>query len=35
MEITVAQRRGYVSAEKNKRPDHPIGLIPVDSILPQ
>jgi len=33
MEITVAKGRGYVSAEKNKRPDHPIGLIPVDSIF--
>lgn len=27
------QGRGYVSAERNKRPDHPIGLIPVDSIF--
>lgn len=33
MEITVAKGRGYVSAEKNKRPDHPISLIPVDSIF--
>lgn len=33
MEITVARGRGYVSAEKNKSPEHPIGLIPVDSIF--
>ena len=33
MEITVAKGRGYVSAERNKEPDHPIGLIPVDSIF--
>ena len=33
MEITVAKGSRYVSAEKNKRPDHPIGLIPVDSIF--
>jgi DNA-directed RNA polymerase subunit alpha len=33
MDITVARGRGYVSAERNKRPDHPIGLIPVDSIF--
>lgn len=33
MDITVARGRGYVSAERNKSPDHPIGLIPVDSIF--
>jgi DNA-directed RNA polymerase subunit alpha len=33
MDLTVARGRGYVSAERNKRPDHPIGLIPVDSIF--
>lgn len=33
MEITVAKGRGYVSAERNKSADHPIGLIPVDSIF--
>lgn len=33
MEITVAKGRGYVSAERNKQPDHPIGLIPMDSIF--
>ncbi len=31
MEITVAKGRGYVSAERNKRDDHVIGVIPVDS----
>ncbi len=33
MDITVSKGRGYVSAERNKKPDHPIGLIPVDSIF--
>ncbi|HKM43011.1 MAG TPA: DNA-directed RNA polymerase subunit alpha [Limnochordia bacterium] len=33
MDITVAKGRGYVSAEGNKSPDHPIGLIPIDSIF--
>ncbi len=33
MDITVARGRGYVSAERNKSPEHPIGLIPVDSIF--
>ena len=32
MEIYVEKGRGYVPADKNKRPDHPIGVIPVDSI---
>ncbi len=32
MEITVSRGRGYVSAERNKLPEHPIGIIPVDSI---
>ncbi len=31
MEIAVAKGRGYVSAEKNKKEDHVIGVIPVDS----
>lgn len=30
-EITVAKGRGYVSAVKNKKPDHVIGTIPTDS----
>lgn len=33
MEITVERGRGYVPADKNKRPDHVIGVIPVDSIF--
>jgi len=32
MEITVNKGKRYVPAEKNKKPDHPIGIIPVDSI---
>ncbi|MGE5553239.1 MAG: DNA-directed RNA polymerase subunit alpha [Betaproteobacteria bacterium] len=32
-EITVEKGRGYVSAERNKRPDQPIGVIPVDSVF--
>ncbi|HHW21764.1 MAG TPA: DNA-directed RNA polymerase subunit alpha [Clostridiaceae bacterium] len=32
MEINVSHGRGYVPAEKNKLPNQPIGVIPVDSI---
>lgn len=32
MEITVGSGRGYVSADKNKEDEQPIGYIPVDSI---
>ncbi len=32
MELTITKNRGYISAEKNKREDLPIGVIPVDSI---
>ena len=32
MEIHVDKGRGYVPADKNKQPDQPIGIIPVDSI---
>ena len=32
MEIYVDVGRGYVSSDKNKKPDQPIGVIPVDSI---
>lgn len=32
MEINVDKGRGYVSAENNKTPDMPIGVIPMDSI---
>lgn len=33
MEVTVERGRGYVSADKNKKPDHVIGVIPIDSIF--
>ncbi|MDK2888721.1 MAG: DNA-directed polymerase subunit alpha [Thermoanaerobacter sp.] len=33
MEITVAKGRGYVPAERNKKGDHVIGVIPVDSVF--
>jgi len=32
IELTVEIGRGYVSAERNKLPEAPIGLIPIDSI---
>lgn len=32
MEINIDKGRGYVSAERNKEPNQPIGIIPVDSI---
>ena len=32
MELTITKGRGYVSAEKNKSEDLPIGVIAVDSI---
>ncbi|CAB1129920.1 RNA polymerase (alpha subunit) [Candidatus Hydrogenisulfobacillus filiaventi] len=33
MELTVERGRGYVPADKNKRPEQAIGVIPVDSIF--
>lgn len=33
MELTIERGRGYVSAEKNKRPGQAIGIIPIDSIF--
>lgn len=33
MDVTVAKGRGYVSAERHKSPEDPIGLIPVDSVF--
>lgn len=33
MEMTVERDRGYVSADKNKKPEHTIGIIPIDSIF--
>lgn len=32
MEINIDKGRGYVTAERNKEPNHPIGVIPIDSI---
>ena len=32
MELTITKGRGYVSADKNKNEDLPIGVIPIDSI---
>jgi DNA-directed RNA polymerase subunit alpha len=32
MELVVNRGRGYVPADKNKQPNQPIGIIPVDSI---
>ena len=33
MEMTVERGRGYVPADKNKKVDHVIGVIPIDSIF--
>ncbi len=33
MEITATNGRGYISAERNKYPQQPIGVIPVDSFF--
>jgi DNA-directed RNA polymerase subunit alpha len=33
MEMNVEKGRGYVSAEKNKKEDQPIGTIPMDSLF--
>ena len=33
LEVTVAKGRGYVSADRNKSSDQPIGVIAVDSIF--
>ena len=33
MEITIERGRGYVPADKNKKEDHVIGVIPIDSIF--
>ncbi|HZW83451.1 MAG TPA: DNA-directed RNA polymerase subunit alpha [Candidatus Deferrimicrobium sp.] len=32
-EMTVEKGRGYLLADKNKRPDHIIGVIPIDSVF--
>ena len=31
MEITIERNRGYISADRNKQPNMPIGVIPMDS----
>ncbi|MCL1845571.1 MAG: DNA-directed RNA polymerase subunit alpha [Defluviitaleaceae bacterium] len=33
IEMTIRKGSGYVGADKNKAPDQPIGLIPIDSIF--
>lgn len=33
MELVVEKGRGYILADKNKKPDHAIGIIPIDSIF--
>jgi len=33
MEMTVERGRGYVPAEKNKKPEHVIGVIPIDAVF--
>ena len=33
MEITINKGRGYVGADKNKKDDKPIGMLPLDSIF--
>ena len=33
IEMTIRKGHGYVGADKNKSPDQPIGLIPIDSIF--
>ncbi len=32
MELTITNGRGYVSSERNKKEDQPVGVIAVDSI---
>ncbi|RMH65085.1 MAG: DNA-directed RNA polymerase subunit alpha [Calditrichaeota bacterium] len=33
IELRIGKGRGYVTAEENKEPDQPIGVIPIDSIF--
>lgn len=33
LELTIGKGRGYVTAEENKLPDQPIGVIPIDSVF--
>jgi len=32
IDLTITKGRGYVGADKNKEPAHPIGVIPIDSL---
>lgn len=32
MEVTIGRGRGYIPADENKKPNQPIGVIPMDSI---
>ena len=32
MELTITKGRGYISADKGKTPDMPIGVIAIDAI---
>lgn len=33
IELYIGRGRGYVTAEENKQADHPVGVIPIDSIF--
>ncbi len=33
MDVTIERNRGYVTAERNKRPDQPIGVIAMDAMF--
>ena len=33
VELRIGRGRGYVSAEENKMPEQPIGLVPIDSVF--
>jgi len=33
MEMEVGRGRGFISAEQNKKEDHPIGVVPIDSVF--
>jgi DNA-directed RNA polymerase subunit alpha len=33
IELSIGKGRGYVTSEENKLPEHPIGVIPIDSVF--
>lgn len=33
MDLSIEKGRGYVSADRNKKPDQPIGVIPIDAMF--